>query len=162
MLALQALCLFDALGEQFAEQLGGFFQDSHTHVDLGFKRAPRPDVVSFARRLVEGVRQNRERCDELLSQTATGWSLARMPPIDRNVLRLGIYELLEEPETPPEVLINEAVELARLFADHDSPAFVNGVLDAVRRRLAVPSEGTIPDSAAPEQPPTESEPAGPS
>jgi N utilization substance protein B len=146
MLALQALCLYDALGESFAEQLGAFLTDSHTFVDLGLERSPRPDVLTFARRLVEGTWRKRERCDELLTQAATQWSLARMPPVDRNILRMGVYELLDEPQTPPEVVINEAVELAQRFGDGSSAAFVNGVLDATWRQLKAAAANEKPES----------------
>jgi N utilization substance protein B len=60
--------------------------------------------------------------------------------VDRNILRLGMHELFEHPETPPQVVINEAIELARHFGDADSPAFVNGVLDAIRREYAEASD----------------------
>ncbi len=62
-----------------------------------------------------------------------------MSPIDRNILRMGLHELLEHPETPPEVVIDEAIELARQFGGEDSPAFVNGVLDAARKHLQIPA-----------------------
>ena len=70
-----------------------------------------------------------------------------MTPVDRNVLRLGLYELLEHPETPPQVVINEAIELARRFGDADSPAFVNGVLDAIRRSVVEPADTHEDDPA---------------
>ena len=138
ILALQALCLFDALGEGFEERLGEFLHDSHAHADLGFKRAPPAAVLAFARQLATGTWRQRQQYDELLSRIATGWSVARMPPVDRNILRLGLHELREHPETPPEVVINEAIELARLLGGEDSPAFVNGVLDAARREFETP------------------------
>jgi len=141
LLAAQALCLFDALGDGFAEQLDDFLQDPEVHADLGLKRRPGPQTIQFARQLAVGAWQMRARSDELLAQAAPDWSISRMPPVDRNILRLGLYELLEMPETPPEVAINEAVELARLLGGTESPAFVNAVLDAIRRRLGIPVQG---------------------
>ena len=142
MLALQALCVFDALGEMSFDSLTAFLHDPQTRLDLGLRRPVPAKVLDFARRLVQGTWQHRAGCDKRLTETSSGWSIARMPPVDRNILRLGVYELLEEADTPPEVIINEAVELARLFADRDSPGFVNGVLDAVRRGLQSAGEQT--------------------
>jgi len=139
MLALQALCVLDALGDDFLAQLDQFLGDAQTHADLGFRRPPAAEIAAFARRLVEGTWRGRQRYDELLTQTAASWSVARMPPVDRAILRLGLYELLEESDVPPEVAITEAIKLARRFADRDSPAFVNGVLDAIRRKLGIPT-----------------------
>ncbi len=136
-LALQALCLFDSLGEGFAAQLDSFLHDSHVYVDLGLRGSPGAANLSFARALAEGAWQARDRYDHLLSQAATEWSISRMPPVDRNILRLGLHELLETPDTPPEVVLDEAIELARRFGGEDSPAFVNGVLDGVWKQLQI-------------------------
>ena len=144
-MALQALCLFDALGPSFDEEVGAFLQDSVNYVDLGWHGRPRAKLVRLARGLVTGARANRERYDQLLRDAVPGWSLERMQPVDRNILRLGLYELLEVPDTPFQVVLNEAIELARLFGGTESSAFVNGVLDGVRRRLdgfATPADGT--------------------
>jgi transcription antitermination protein NusB len=139
-LALQALCLFDSLGEGFAEQLGHFLQDSHVYADLGLTRSPGVENLSFARTLVLGAWQARAQYDELLTQAAADWSISRMTPVDRNILRLGLHELLEHSDTPPEVVIDEAIELARRFGAEDSPGFVNGVLDAIRKQLGIGKE----------------------
>lgn len=148
ILALQALCVFDALGEAFAGDLDSFLDDPVHHADLGWKRRPQPALLAFARTLAVGAWQHRAQVDALLEQGATEWSIKRMQPVDRNILRLGLYELLECPETPYQVVINEAVELARRFGGAESPAFVNGVLDGLRRKLdALASSGGLPDSA---------------
>ncbi len=89
-----------------------------------------PELVEFARSLVSGVRRNRQELDALLAQTADHWSLERMAATDRNVMRLGAYEILYT-ETPDRVAINEAVELAKRFGTHQSAQFVNGILDRV-------------------------------
>lgn len=86
------------------------------------------ELLDFSRRLVAGVRKHRAELDELLKQTADNWSLERMAVIDRNILRLGAYEMLHG-DTPERVAINEAVELAKRFGAKQSPHFVNGILD---------------------------------
>jgi N utilization substance protein B len=87
-----------------------------------------PELVEFARMLVAGVRRHRAELDELIGRSAENWSLDRMPPTDRNVLRLGAYEILHS-DTPDRVAIDEAVELAKRFGTAQSAAFVNGILD---------------------------------
>ena len=108
------------------------------------------ELKQFARSLVAGVRRNRSELDLLLSQTADHWSLGRMAATDRNVLRLGAYEILYA-ETPDRVAINEAVELAKRFGSRQSAQFVNGILD----RLLVGHD--VP----PDPPPARSEEASP-
>ena len=94
------------------------------------RRLRADDLMAFARGLVAGVRQHREEVDALLEQTAANWSLKRMAATDRNVLRLGAYEMLHC-DTPGRVAIDEAVELAKRFGSAQSPQFVNGILDKV-------------------------------
>jgi len=86
------------------------------------------DLTTF---LVEGVVSNRARLDEVISEHARGWTLARMPTIDRTVLRIAGFELLGNPDVPVAVVLNEAVELAKRFSTDDSGRFVNGVLSAL-------------------------------
>jgi N utilization substance protein B len=87
-----------------------------------------PPVPEYAVELVEGVSAHRERIDELLSTYATGWTLERMPPVDRTVLRLGVYELLWCDDVPDGVVIAEAVALADALSTDESSRFVNGLL----------------------------------
>jgi N utilization substance protein B len=89
------------------------------------------DLEVFALQLYDGVVGHGADVDGRLSRAAENWRLPRMAAVDRNVLRLGTFELLHLPGTPPSVVINEAIELARRFGSADSPAFVNGVLDRV-------------------------------
>ena len=91
-------------------------------------RLKAPELVEFGRSLVAGVRRNREELDQLLERTADNWSLSRMAAADRNVLRLGAYELLFT-DMPERVAINEAVELAKRYGSRQSAQFVNGILD---------------------------------
>jgi N utilization substance protein B len=88
----------------------------------------------FASRLVEGTVDRVEEIDRILIETSEHWRLGRMSTVDRNVLRLAVYELLAK-ETPPGVVINEALEVAKRFSSPESAAFVNGVLDAVNQEL---------------------------
>jgi transcription antitermination protein NusB len=87
-----------------------------------------PPVVPYAAQLVRGVQEHRERIDELLSAHAEDWTLDRMPAVDRNILRIGVYELLWADDVPDGVAISEAVQLARSLSTDASPAFVNGLL----------------------------------
>lgn len=85
-------------------------------------------VSGYAVELVRGVATHSERIDELLARYAQGWTLDRMPPVDRNILRIGAYELLWRSDVPDGVAISEAVLLARDLSTDESPAFVNGLL----------------------------------
>jgi N utilization substance protein B len=91
------------------------------------------ELEAFALSLFEGVCAHALDIDARLSATAENWRLARMPVVDRNVLRLGAFELLFAPQTPAGVALNEAIELARRYGSADSPGFVNGVLDRLAR-----------------------------
>ncbi len=86
------------------------------------------ELRTFARSLVDGVRRNRSELDAMLAQIAVNWSLTRMAAADRNLLRMGAYEILYT-DTPDRVAINEAVELAKRYGALHSPQFVNGILD---------------------------------
>jgi N utilization substance protein B len=90
-----------------------------------------PPVGDYTVTLVEGISANRARIDQLISEHAEGWTLQRMPVVDRAVLRLGLYELLWAGDVPDAVAINEAVELAKTLSTDDSPRFVNGVLGRI-------------------------------
>ena len=95
---------------------------------------PEP-LQQFANRVVGGTLDRREEIDALLSAHAQNWRIERMAVIDRIVLRMGVYEMLADPETPSKVIINEAIELARSYSGDEAVGFVNGVLDAVRKEL---------------------------
>ncbi len=93
-----------------------------------------PDLIAFALALYDGVLARQAEIDKAVAATAENWRLHRMMPADRNVLRLGAYELLYDPEpSPPAAVLNEAIELARRFGTADSPGFVNGILDKIAR-----------------------------
>jgi len=103
-------------------------------VTLIADRIGSPDVApvsDYTVTLVEGVAGHLARIDEILAEHAEGWTLARMPPVDLAVLRLGLYELLWETDVDDPVVIDEAVDLARELSTDDSPRFVNGVLGRI-------------------------------
>ena len=94
-----------------------------------------PQARRFAEHLVRGVVRRMEELDGLIRAGSTNWRLERMAAVDRNVLRIALFELLDEPDTPAAVILDEAVELAKLFGGEESGAFVNGLADGIRRRI---------------------------
>ena len=89
------------------------------------------ETKEFAERLVQGVREHKQDLDGLIGRYATNWKVSRMQIVDRNILRLGTYELLWLDEVPARVTLNEAIELAREFGDEEASKFVNGILDKI-------------------------------
>lgn len=106
-------------------------------------RPPESDEVEFAQRLVHGVAAHREAVDGLIERCSTNWRLPRMPAVDRNILRLAAFELLQCADIPATVTCNEAIELAKKFGAEESRAFVNGLVDRMGRTV-----GRLPDRAA--------------
>jgi N utilization substance protein B len=102
-------------------------------------RLREPEVRQFCLDLYDGVVSRLAAIDEKLTAAAENWRVPRMPTVDRNVLRLGAYELLYTPDTPAAVAFDEAIELARRFGSAESTSFVNGVLDRLRREAAPPA-----------------------
>jgi N utilization substance protein B len=90
-------------------------------------------VKSYAEKLVRGVAQHYEQIDALISENSPKWKLERMAMVDRNVLRIATYELLFEQDVPPNVIVDEAIEVARRFGSEKSSAFVNGVVDPIAK-----------------------------
>lgn len=118
-LALNILYEQEIGGRAIAEILGRHFSNP------GFE---------YAQRLVQGVEEHKAEIDGLLSKGAAGWALERMPPIDRILMRLALFEMLYLPEIPKAVSVNEAVELAKIYSTEDSSAFINGVLGSFLTR----------------------------
>ena len=104
-----------------------------------------PELVAFGMKLLNGVRDNLEEIDETIQAVATNWRIGRMAPVDRNVLRLAVWEL-KYSDTPPKVAINEAINLAKRFGGENSPQFVNGVLDRILKNSTV--DQSEPDSGS--------------
>lgn len=101
------------------------------------------DVKTFASELVEGVVQEREALDRIIGGSAENWRIERMAVVDRNILRIAVFELARLPETPPAVVLDEAIEVGKKFGSENSGAFLNGILDAIRKRI---ERGEIPVS----------------
>jgi N utilization substance protein B len=93
------------------------------------------ELREFSESLVLGVAESRDGMDEVIAGAASHWRIDRMAVVDRNVLRLAAYEMIHRPDTPKAVVIDEAIEVAKKFGGEESGAFVNGILDAVLRRL---------------------------
>jgi len=106
-------------------------------------------LVEFTQDLVAGVRENQPRIDAMITEVAENWRLDRMAAIDRNILRLGAYEMLLRPEVPAKVAINEALELAKRYSTAQSSRFVNGILDRLQA-AAAPAAG--PETQADPEP----------
>ncbi len=121
IIALKALFESDSVGHPPEHSLDRLLEDS-----------PLPsDAEAFARHLVDGVLEHREHLDEIIRKTAPAWPLEQLAAIDRNILRLAIFELLVDNRVPMRAAINEAVELAKQFGGDASSKFVNGVLGSV-------------------------------
>jgi len=124
--ALQLLYQIE-MGGGKEESLATFWSD---------KSAP-PDVKSFAELLVSGTQGNLPEIDSVLRSGLENWRLSRIAAVDRSVLRLAVFEFLHQPQTPPVVVIDEAIELAKRFGGEESGEFVNGVLDGIRKNLGL-------------------------
>lgn len=100
----------------------------------------------FADPLILGTIEHRNEVDAVITKHAKNWDIKRMAAVDRNILRLAIYEMLHRNDIPPVVSINEAVDIAKKFSTDDSGKFVNGILDKVRGELMRSARGTVPES----------------
>tara|TARA_B100000315_G_C14477841_1_gene541472 strand:- start:65 stop:475 length:411 start_codon:yes stop_codon:yes gene_type:complete len=120
-IALKALYEIDSAGHKTEDVLTRFLADAELSEENS----------AFVRKLVSGVNKNRQALDQNVKKFATAWPIEQIPVVDRNILRLAIFELLIDNEVPVKVAINEAVELAKRFGSDNSARFVNGVLSSV-------------------------------
>jgi transcription antitermination protein NusB len=125
--ALQILYSCEIGGAPAAEAAEAFFDEHQPDAS--------DSVRAFARELVEGAVDETPRLDQLIAEHSQHWRLERLATIDRLILRLAVWELQHHPDTPPAVVLDEAIELARTFSTDDSVRFVNGVLDGIRKTL---------------------------
>jgi N utilization substance protein B len=126
-LALQALYQVDILGDESGATVRGFWE-----------RCDAPEEsCTFGKELVGGVLEEQGRIDELIASSSENWRLGRLSHVDRNILRVATYELLRRRDVPPNVAIDEAIEIAKRFGSDESATFVNGVLDHVAATVGV-------------------------
>ncbi len=123
-LAMQGLYQLDVQGPDLLKRLDEFFIENDPHLL----------VRKLASEWTKGTWENLALCDELIAASTIKWQLSRLSAVDKSILRLAVYQLKFCPDIPPRVVINEAIELAKKFSTDKSPAFVNGVLDAVLKK----------------------------
>jgi N utilization substance protein B len=133
--ALQALYQLDVAGGDPRETLRGIL----AHFEEADKETER-----FADELVRGVQSERIAIDDIIQRSSTNWKLDRMARVDRNILRIAVYEILRRADVPLRVSLNEAIELGKKFGSEESSAFVNGVLDKIAH---MPLSGATPKKA---------------
>jgi len=121
ILAVQALYQVDLRGKDFLAELDAFLRDSSED----------EEVRLFAEDLVKGLLEKQDAVDAAITGAAENWDVSRMAAVDRAILRLGVHELLNRPDVPPKVAIDEAIRLAKKFSTRESGAFVNGVMDKI-------------------------------
>ena len=126
-LAIQGLYQLDVQGPDLLERLSRFFVENE----------PDDSIRKLASDWTAGTWKNLDVCDELIVASTIKWELSRLSYVDKSILRLAVYQLKFCPDIPPKVVINEAIELAKKFSTAQSSAFVNGVLDAVLKKLKV-------------------------
>jgi N utilization substance protein B len=129
-LVMQAICQMDVQGAAVMDTLGVFFSEN-TDDDA---------TRQLAEKWSKGVWDSIAECDKLITVAAAKWELSRLNQVDRSILRLGAYQLKYCPDIPAKVVINEAIELAKKYSAESSPAFVNGVMDAIYKKLKTDSE----------------------
>jgi N utilization substance protein B len=151
-LALQALYSYDLDPERRRSTLGDTLENAEVSTE----------VRSFAAELADGVLLKLGEIDKLISEAAHNWDMKRLARVDRNVLRLAIHELLDRDDIPPAVTIDEAIELGKRYSTAQSGAFVNGILDRIRRDLGLCTDddrSAVPEPPVSDQPPTSLNPA---
>ena len=124
-IALQLLFQMDLTKESVEETFSTFFCE----------RSYRPEIEEFAKQLAIGTREHSEEIDKIISKSLDNWRLPRIAVVDRNILRMAVYEFLYESNTPKKVVINEAIEIGKKFGSKESGQFINGVLDAIKQKF---------------------------
>jgi len=126
--ALQVLYQADITHDNFEMALNNFW---HSHSEENIDE----QIKEFAQEIVKGVTENMQLIDAKISEDATNWQLKRMAVVDRNILRIGCFELLFRDDIPSKVSINEAVELAKKYSSQEASKFVNGILDKIKSEV---------------------------
>lgn len=123
-LALQALFFLDVNGVEAETGLEDYYSQQEEEIS--------DEVEPFFLELVKGTIAEQDEIDRLLNKWAKNWKISRMPAVDRNIMRLAVFEMIRLPDIPASVSINEAVEIGKKFGTRDSGPFINGVLDRIR------------------------------
>ena len=129
--ALQALYQLDTSGGSAADVLAGMWAHFEPVDD---------DTKTFAEALVRGAQREQAVIDQLIQGASTNWKIERMARVDRNILRLAVYEILKRSDVPVKVSLNEAIELSKKYGSEDSSSFVNGILDRVAHATDLPGQ----------------------
>jgi len=139
-LTLQFLYQLDLRGDELFAEVSSYLRSEERDAE----------TLRFATRLIEGVWENWDEIEHAIQAVAQNWNIARMAVIDRNVLRLGAFELLHCPDIPPKVAVNEAIELGKRYSTANSGAFINGILDKImnRKPAAKPEDAAERDQLA--------------
>jgi transcription antitermination factor NusB len=124
-LAVQGLYQLDIQGPEGLAPLDEFFSEADSD----------DSVRKLASEWTKGAWKNLQQCDQLIIASTLKWQFGRLSPVDKSILRLSVYQLKFCPDIPPKVVINEAIELAKKFSSEKAPSFVNGVLDAILKKL---------------------------
>jgi len=124
-LTIQTLYQLDVQGPDVLKYLGKFFAETDEEYV----------VQELATEWIKGTWKNLQQCDEPIIESTIKWQFSRLSPVDKSILRLSVYQLIFCPDIPPKVVINEAIELAKKFSTDKSPGFVNGVLDAILKKM---------------------------
>lgn len=132
-ISLQVLFEMDVTGLPPEEALQLYYELTEDEDDTGV-RAPEA-VRPFAEHIVRGVHVHRQEIDKLITSASEHWRIERMSIVDRNILRIALFEMLYCPDIPPKVSINEAVDLGKAFGTEESGAFINGILDHILPEL---------------------------
>lgn len=152
--AMQALYLCDSFNDLSAERIELFSSHflAHGLCEDGEPKGPAA-IDPYFHELIKGVIAHLEAIDEAITLASINWSVARMAPVERNLLRVAVFELLYRPDVPAKVCINEAIEIAKEFASPEGPSFINGVLNKVanhrkgaRESTTAVQDGNIPTS----------------
>jgi transcription antitermination factor NusB len=131
-LSLQILYQLDLRGDEVLDDLDDLLADS----------GKGEEVQEFARDLILGTAEERDELDSRIAAVAAHWDISRMAAIDRNILRMSVFEMTRRPDVPAKVTINEAIELGKKYSTQQSGAFINGILDRIRRTI---EDGAPPD-----------------
>ncbi len=125
IIAMQIFCQLDVMADEFIPQLDDFIAEETSD----------PTIRQYAQDLARHAWEERESLDQAIQDVAEHWDLSRMAPVDRNIIRAALCELRHKPDVPHRIVINEAIEIGKAFGTADSPAFINGILDAIRKRM---------------------------